>query len=111
MCAWELLSLLIHWFADVITVSLVWGGTNNSSSIAPSRKKKKKKSPLKDDSQWIILGNGIKSTRIFRDLIIFMINALILKINKIIPTLREFCGYREYVIQAMKLSYYLNKDI
>ena len=51
-------------------------------------------SSLTEDSQRIILGNDIESTRIFRNSIIFMTNALILKINKIVPTLREFSSYR-----------------
>ena len=42
-------------------------------------------SSLTEDSQRIILGNDIESTRIFRNSIIFMTNAQILKINKIVP--------------------------
>lgn len=55
-------------------------------------------SPPTENSQRIILGNDIESTIIFRNSIIFMTNALILKINKIVPTLREFSGYRECAI-------------
>ena len=51
-----------------------------------------------ENSQRIILGNNIESTIIFRNSIIFMTNALILKINKIVSTLREFSGYRECAI-------------
>ena len=77
---------------------MVWGGTNTNCSWAPSKEKKKKKTPFTDDSQWIILGNYMKRTRIFRNLIIFMVTAMISKINKIIPTLREFSDYRECAI-------------
>lgn len=76
---------------------MVWGGTHTNCSPAPSRERKKK-SPFTADSQWIILGNYMKSTRIFRNLIIFMVTAVISKINKIIPTLREFADYRECAI-------------
>jgi len=90
------------WQADSLLLShkgnLVSGGANSSSSITPSRGWWwwwwGGMSSLTEDSQRIILGNDIESTRIFRNSIIFMTNALILKINKIVPTLWEFSSYR-----------------
>lgn len=67
--------------------------------VSGSQQKKKEKSPFMGDFQWLILGNYMKCIRIFRNVIIFMVTALISKINKIIPTFREFSDYRECAIK------------
>ena len=80
------------WRGDSLPLShqgnLVSRGANSSSSVIPSGRQWGRgggMSSLTEDSQRIILGNDIESTRIFRNSIIFMTNAQILKINKIVP--------------------------
>lgn len=90
--------MLIHWLTDVIKEGKFGLGRHKYQFLLGSQQGGKKKSPFIDDSQWIILGNYMKSTRIFRNLIIFTVTAVISKINKIIPTLGEFSDYRECAV-------------